>query len=226
VTGLYGALGVLLALRVRESTGTGQVVDLTLYETIFRMLDELAPAYQQFGYVRERMGADTVNVIPHSHYRTRDDHWVAIACSNDDMFARLARAMERPELADDDRFGRKETRLAAREQVNALVSEWIGSLPRDEVLERCRAAEVPIGPLNSIADIFEDPQYQHRETVVTKESRIGPLAVPGTVPALSETPGEIRWLGPALGADTDDVLGDLLGRTAEQIAKLRADGII
>jgi crotonobetainyl-CoA:carnitine CoA-transferase CaiB-like acyl-CoA transferase len=226
VTGLYGALGVLLALRVRESTGTGQVVDLTLYETIFRMLDELAPAYQQFGYVRERMGADTVNVIPHSHYRTRDDHWVAIACSNDDMFARLARAMERPELADDDRFGRKETRLAARDQVNAIVAEWIGSLPRDEVLERCRAAEVPIGPLNSIADIFEDPQYQHRETVVTKESRIGPLAVPGTVPALSETPGEIRWLGPALGADTDDVLGELLGRTAEQIAKLRADGII
>jgi crotonobetainyl-CoA:carnitine CoA-transferase CaiB-like acyl-CoA transferase len=226
VTGLYGALGVLLALRVRESTGTGQVVDLTLYETIFRMLDELAPAYQQFGYVRERMGADTVNVIPHSHYRTRDDHWVAIACSNDDMFARLARAMERPELAADDRFGRKETRLAAREQVNAIVSEWIGSLPRDEVLSRCRAAEVPIGPLNSIADIFEDPQYQHRETVVTKESRIGPLAIPGTVPALSETPGEIRWLGPALGADTDDVLGELLGRTMEQIAKLRADGIV
>jgi len=226
VTGLYGALGVLLALRVRESTGTGQVVDLTLYETIFRMLDELAPAYQQFGYVRERMGADTVNVIPHSHYRTRDDHWVAIACSNYDMFARLARAMERPELAADDRFGRKETRLAAREQVNAIVSEWIGSLPRDEVLSRCRAAEVPIGPLNSIADIFEDPQYQHRETVVTKESRIGPLAIPGTVPALSETPGEIRWLGPALGADTDDVLGELLGRTMEQIAKLRADGIV
>jgi len=169
VTGLYGALGVLLALRVRETTGTGQVVDLTLYETIFRMLDELAPAYQQFGYVRERMGADTVNVIPHSHYRTRDDHWVAIACSNDDMFARLARAMERPELADDDRFGRKATRLAARDQVNAIVAEWIGSLPRDEVLERCRAAEVPIGPLNSIADIFEDPQYQHRETVVTKD---------------------------------------------------------
>ncbi|MBV9951624.1 MAG: CoA transferase [Acidimicrobiia bacterium] len=226
VTGLYGALGVLLALRVRETTGTGQVVDLTLYETIFRMLDELAPAYQQFGYVRERMGADTVNVIPHSHYRTRDDHWVAIACSNDDMFARLARAMERPELADDDRFGRKATRLAARDQVNAIVAEWIGSLPRDEVLERCRAAEVPIGPLNSIADIFEDPQYQHRETVVTKDSRIGPLAIPGTVPALSETPGEIRWLGPALGADTDDVLGQLLGRTAEQIAELRADGVI
>src|SRR6516162_10145769 len=99
VTGLYGAVGVLLALRSRESTGTGQCIDLALYETIFRMLDELAPAYQQLGFVRQRMGADTVNVVPHSHYRTKDDHWIAIACSNDEMFARLARAMGRPELA-------------------------------------------------------------------------------------------------------------------------------
>ena len=226
VTGLYGVVGVLLALRAREATGAGQCVDLALYETIFRMLDELAPAYQQFGYVRERMGADTVNVLPHSHYRTSDDRWIAIACSNDDMFARLARAMERPELADDDALGSKAARLAARDQVNKLVGEWVGSLPCDEVLARCRAAQVPAGPLNSIADIFEDPQYAHRETVVTKESRIGPLAVPGTVPALSDTPGEINWLGPALGADTDEVLTELLHRTREQIAELRQDGVI
>ena len=226
VTGLYGVVGVLLALRAREATGTGQCVDLALYETIFRMLDELAPAYQQFGFVRERMGADTVNVLPHSHYRTSDGRWIAIACSNDDMFARLARAMERPELAKDDAFGPKEARLAARDEVNALVAAWVGSLPCDEVLARCREAEVPSGPLNSIADIFEDPQYAHRETVVTKDSRIGPLAVPGTLPSLSETPGEINWLGPALGVHTDDVLAELLHRTPEEIAELRADGVI
>ena len=90
----------------------------------------------------------------------------------------------------------------------------------------CRQAEVPAGPLYSIAEIFEDPQYAHRETIVTADSRIGPLAVPGTLPALSDTPGEIRWLGPALGADTDDVLAELLHRTAEQIAALRADGVV
>jgi len=226
MTGLYGVIGVLLALRARETTGTGQCVDLALYEPIFRVLDELAPAFQQFGFVRERMGADTVNVVPHSHYQTSDGRWIAIACSSDEMFARLARVMGRPELAGEDRYGPKRARLAARDEVNALVTEWVGSLSLDEVLSACRAGEVPAGPLNSIADIFEDPQYAHRQTIVTEESRIGPLAVPGTLPALSDTPGEIKWLGPALGADTDAVLAQLLGRTATQIDELRADGVV
>ncbi len=106
------------------------------------------------------------------------------------------------------------------------MAEWVGSVTCDEALVICREAQVPAGPLNSIADIFEDPTYAHRETIVEVPSRIGPLAVPNTLPALSGTPGEIRWLGPALGADTDDVLGELLHRTTAQIAQLRADGVI
>jgi crotonobetainyl-CoA:carnitine CoA-transferase CaiB-like acyl-CoA transferase len=226
VTGLYGVVGVLLALRARETTGTGQCIDLALYETIFRMLDELAPAFQQFGFVRERMGADTVNVLPHSHYQAKDGRWLAIACTNDEMFARLARAMGRPELAAPDRYGPKEARLAARDRVNELVGEWVGAQSRDEALATCREAEVPAGPLYSIAEIFEDAQYAHRQTIVTADSQIGPLAVPGTLPALSDTPGEIRWLGPPLGADTEAVLGELLHRTPEEIAALRADGVV
>ncbi|EFC83070.1 CaiB/BaiF CoA-transferase family protein [Parafrankia sp. EUN1f] len=226
MTGLYGVIGVLMALRARESTGKGQVVDLALYESVFRALDEIAPAYQQFGFVRERMGADTVNVLPHSHYQTKDDHWIAIACSNDDMFARLARAMERPELADADQLGPKANRLAARGLVNSLVGEWVGSLPCEEVLARCRQAQVPAGQLYSIADIFDDPQYRHRQTITVEESRIGPLAVPGVIPALSDTPGEIRWLGPELGAHTDAVLTELLRREPAEISQLRADGVI
>ncbi|MQY27624.1 CaiB/BaiF CoA transferase family protein [Nocardia aurantia] len=226
LAGLYGVVGVLLALRAREATGAGQCVDMALYEPIFRVLDEIAPAYQQFGFVRERMGADTVNVVPHSHYRTADDRWIAIACSNDEMFARLARAMGDPALADPDRFGPKASRLAARDEVNALVTAWAGGLTRDEALARCRAAEVPAGPLNSIADIFDDPQFAHRGTITTAESRIGPLAVPSVIPALSDTPGEIRWLGPALGADTDAVLAELLHRDAAEITRLRDAGVI
>ena len=226
VTGLYGVVGVLLALRARETTGTGQCIDLALYEAVFRMLDELAPAYQQFGFVRERMGADTVNVTPHSHYRTNDDRWIAIACSSDDMFARLARAMDREELAANDQYGPKAARLAGREQVNHLVGEWVGSLSCEEALARCRRAQVPAGALYSIADIFQDPQYAHRENIVLSESRIGPLAVPGALPSLSDTPGEIRWLGPALGADTDAVLAELLHLTPGEIAALRADGVV
>jgi crotonobetainyl-CoA:carnitine CoA-transferase CaiB-like acyl-CoA transferase len=226
ISGLYGAIGALLALRAREETGEGQVVDLALYETMFRMLDEIAPAYQQTGFVRERMGPDTVNVLPHSHYESADGKWLAIACTNDEMFRRLAGAMGQPELASDDQYGPKEKRLAARARVNALVAAWVASLPRDEALTMCRAAGVPAGPIYSIAEIFDDPQYGHRETIVTVDSRIGPLAVPGTFPALSDTPGGIRWLGPALGADTDDVLRGLLHRTADEIAELRSAGVV
>ncbi|MCX4090810.1 CaiB/BaiF CoA transferase family protein [Nocardia sp. alder85J] len=226
LAGLYAVVGALLALRARETTGRGQCVDLALYEPIFRVLDEIAPAYQQFGFVRERMGADTVNVVPHSHYRTADDRWIAIACSNDEMFARLARAMGDPELAAPDRFGPKAARLAARDEVNELVRAWAAALPRDEALARCRAAEVPAGPLNSIADIFTDPQFAHRGTITEADSRIGALAVPGVIPALSDTPGAIRWLGPALGADTDAVLRGLLHREPAEIAALRAAGVV
>jgi crotonobetainyl-CoA:carnitine CoA-transferase CaiB-like acyl-CoA transferase len=226
MSGLYGAIGVLLALRARDVSGRGQCIDLALYESVFRVLDEIAPAYQRYGFVRERMGADTVNVVPHSHYQTADGKWIAIACSHDDMFARLAQAMERPELASPTAFGPKQARLAARAEVNDLVSTWVAGLSRDQVIERCQRADVPVGPLNSIADIFADPQYQHRGNITEQDSRIGPLAVPGVIPALSETPGEIRWLGPALGADTDAVLADLLRRTPAEIAKLRADGVV
>lgn len=226
MTGLYGVIGVLLALQARESTGRGQCVDLALYETIFRALDELAPAFQQFGFVRERMGADTVNVVPHSHYATRDGGWIAIACSHDDMFVRLAKAMGDPDLASPDRFGTKASRLAARNEVNALVSEWVGALTRDEVLRRCTDADVPAGPLYSIADIVADPQYLHRGTITTADSRIGPLSVPGVIPALSDTPGEIRWLGKELGADTESVLRDVLRRSSGEITRLRTDGVI
>jgi crotonobetainyl-CoA:carnitine CoA-transferase CaiB-like acyl-CoA transferase len=110
--------------------------------------------------------------------------------------------------------------------VNALVATWAAGRTRDEALAECRAARVPAGPIYSIAEIFDDPQYRHRQTIVTADSRIGPLAVPGTIPALSETPGGIRWLGPALGGDTDDVLAGVLGRSAEEIAELHAAGVV
>lgn len=226
MTGMYGVIGVLMALQARERTGRAQSIDLALYETTFRVLDELAPAFQQLGFVRERMGADTVNVVPHSHYQTEDGGWIAIACSHDEMFTRLATAMGDPALASSDRFGTKASRLAARDEVNALVAEWVGALTRDEVLRRCTDAGVPAGPLYSIADIVDDPQYRHRGTIATADSRIGPLSIPGVIPTLSDTPGEIRWLGPELGADTDSVLRDVLRRSSAEIALLRADGVI
>jgi crotonobetainyl-CoA:carnitine CoA-transferase CaiB-like acyl-CoA transferase len=226
MSGMYGAIGALVALRAREATGEGQCVDLALYESVFRALDEIAPAYQKFGYVRERMGADTVNVCPHSHYETSDGKWIAIACTNDQMFARLAEAMEQPELASPEQYGPKELRLAAREGVNKLVATWAGSLDCETILARCAEGGVPAGLIYSIADIFADPQYRARGNIRMTDSRIGEIAVPSVVPRLSGTPGEIHWLGEALGAQNDDVFKDLLQLSSTEIDNLRTAGVI
>ena len=226
-TGLFGALGALLALRVAEATGTGQVVDIGLYESIFRILDELAPAYQMRGFVRERMGPGTVNVVPHSHYPTKDGRWIAIACTNDKIFARLADLMERPDLAQDDSWGTIAAREAARDDVDALVGEWTARFDRDALMEMCERGQVPCGPVYSIDEIFEDPHYAARDNILRFEDpRVGEVAIPNVVPRLTRTPGRVRHLGPELGSSTEDVLGTLLGLGTREMADLKARGVI
>ncbi len=227
LSGLYGAFGVMLALRVRERTGRGQFIDIGLHDGIFRFLDEIAAVYDRTGEVRERSGTETHSSVPHSHYPTRDGKWVAIACTNDKMFARLAAVLGRPELAAPQRYGRKARRLENRDEVNRLVAEWTATLTRDEVIARCDAGEVPCGPVNSIADIFADEHFWVRETLTrVDDPRIGPLAVQGVVPKLSETPGRVRHLGAALGADNDTVYREWLGLDPEELERLRHDGVI
>ena len=226
MSGMYGAIGALVALKARETTGEGQCVDLALYESVFRVLDEMVPAFQQNGYVRERMGADTVNVCPHSHYQASDGKWIALACTNDQMFARLADAMGQPELASPARYGDKDTRLAARDEVNRIVAQWMASLDHNTVLSRCAEFDVPASLIFSIADIFEDPQYRARGNIRMTESRIGDLAVPDVVPRLSATPGEIRWLGEGLGAQNHAIFAGLLGLDGQEIEALRERGVI
>lgn len=226
MSGLYGAFGAMVALRARERTGEGQCVDLALYEPVFRVLDEIVPAFEKFGFVRERMGADTVNVCPHSHYQTRDGKWIAIACTDDRIFARLATVMDQPALADAQHFGPKDKRLAARDEVNRLVAQWVGSLECEQVLARCNGGGVPAGRIYSIADIFDDPHYRARGNIGTHDSRAGPIAVPEVLPKLLATPGEIKWLGQALGAQNEEIFCGLVGLTSAELDALRAQGVI
>lgn len=228
MVGLYGAIGVMLALRYKEQTGRGQYIDIGTYEAVFRQLDELSTAYGLHGKIREREGAGTVIACPHGHFRTKDNKWVAIACTNDKMFARLAEdAMERPQLAAEGTYGQKAKRLAAHEEVDQMVGEWTASLTREELMEKCLAAQVPIGSLNSIADIFADPHFQARDNLVTFEDpEAGEVTIPGVIPKLSETPGRITNLGPPFGNGTDDVLGELLGLTEAELVQLHKNHVI
>jgi crotonobetainyl-CoA:carnitine CoA-transferase CaiB-like acyl-CoA transferase len=226
-SGLYGAVGVLLALRSRDKTGKGQFIDIGLYESIFRIMDELAPAYGRSGFVRQPMGADTVNIVPHSHYQASDERWVAVACSSDRMFERLAQAMERPELASDERYRMMGERNKRRDELNAMVGQWVGSMPAKEVLRRCEEAEMACGLLYDIQDIFEDPQYQDRENIKRMDDeRVGEFHAPNVVPRLSETPGSLDHLGPALGAHNDEIYGALLAMTATDLRTLKHNGVI
>lgn len=227
IASLFGAIGILIALRHKEKTGQGQVIDVAIYEAVFRVLDEIAPAYGLFGKIREREGSGSFIAVPHGHFRTKDDKWVAIACTTDKMFERLAEAMERPELASPELYGDQRKRLAARDTVNQITIEWVGSLTRDEVMRRCLEKEVPIGPLNSIADIFNDEHFKARGNLACVEAEgIGGVVVPNVIPTLSETPGRITNLGPPLGNATYEVLRELLNISAEEIKHLRSRKII
>ena len=229
LTGLYGCLGVLMALRHRELTGEGQYVDAALYESVFRCTDELAPAYSMFGQVRERHGPTHNDfACPYGHFPTKDSKWIAIACATDKLFERLAKAMGRPELASSSLYGEQKTRLENRHDVNEIVRDWCGSLNREEILQRCFATGAPAGPLNNIADIFGDRQFHARRNLVAiDEPDLGEtIIVPSVIPRLSETPGEIRHLGPKLGQHTEEVLMDLLGMNEQQISELRKKRVV
>jgi crotonobetainyl-CoA:carnitine CoA-transferase CaiB-like acyl-CoA transferase len=227
LTGLYGAFGVMLALRERDSSGKGQFIDLGLHDGIFRFLDEIAAVYDKTGFVRERSGTETHTAVPHSHYPTQDGHWVAIACTNDRMFERLCEVMGRTDLSHPDRFGLKTERLAHRSEVNGIVADWTRSRTRTDVIETCGKGDVPCGAVNSIADIFNEEQFWVRDTLIrVADPRLGDLAVQGVLPKLSRTPGSIRHLGATMGAHNDEVLRGELGLDDATMTRLKAAGVI
>ncbi|MES3032439.1 MAG: CoA transferase [Gemmatimonadota bacterium] len=227
IASLYGAIGIMVALRHREKTGRGQIIDVGIYEAIFRMMEEIASVYGVSGRIREREGSGSFVAAPHGHFRTRDDKWIAIACTTDKMFERLSVAMGQPELSSSGLYGDQRKRLAARDTVNAIVIDWVASLDRDEVLRLCLDEEVPVGKVNSIADIFEDEHFIARGNLAhIVDDELGDVVVPGVVPTLSATPGRIDNLGPTLGNATDQVMRELLGMTATELQRLRQQKII
>jgi succinyl-CoA:(S)-malate CoA-transferase subunit B len=227
LAGLYGAFGVMLALRARDVTGRGQFIDIGLYEPIFRILDELTAAYHHNGFVRERMGPGTVNAVPHSHYPTKDGKWIAIACTSDKIFARLAELRGEPALAGEGKWGKVKNRERHRAEVDAWVAQWTRNYDLEELVVSCIKFDVPCAPVYSIADMFKDPQYKARENIIYfKDSRIGEIAMPNVCPRLSDTPGSIEWLGPELGQHNEEVYGGLLGMSDEELRRFRERGVI
>ncbi len=226
ISGLFGAIGVLMAMRTVEQTGQGQVIDVALFETIFRVLDELAPAYGRHGTVREREGLGTRNVCPHGHFPTKDSGWVAIACTSDKIWQRMAvNVLERPDLAESHPL--TADRVKDRPLVDGAVSGFTTAHTADEVIRICSEKEVPCGRINSIADIFDDPQFDARGTLQRIQHEIlGEIVIPDVLPRLTRAPGAIDSLGPRLGDWNDKVYGERLGLDAPTLDELRQKGVI
>ncbi|MBT4045129.1 MAG: CoA transferase [Rhodospirillaceae bacterium] len=226
ISGLFGAIGVLMALRSVEQTGQGQTVDVALFESIFRVLDELAPVYAKHGTVREREGLGTRNVCPHGHFPTKDGEWVAVACTSDKIWDRMARnVLDRPDLADS--HPTTADRVADRDLIDGAVRNFTLANPSAEVVAICAGGEVPCATINSIADIFADPQFDARGTLHRMQhALLGEVVVPDVLPRLSGTPGTIENLGPALGNWNDEVYGKRLGLSPSEREELQKNGVI
>ena len=227
LAGLFAAFSTMVALENRQRTGQGQCIDISLYEGIFRILDNLSTVYDKLGQVRERIGTGTTHTVPHNHYPTKDGQWVAIACTSDRIFHRLAKAMGREDLANDPRYITGAKRVEHREEVDGIVSTWTQTLNRTQLIGRLDSEEVPVSPINSIADIFQDPQFQARGSLIEiDDPAMGKVKMPGVVPRMSRSPGRVNHLAPSLAQHNQEVYGELLGYGSEEIADLTREGII
>ncbi|MGV6476346.1 MULTISPECIES: CaiB/BaiF CoA transferase family protein [Azotobacter] len=224
---LHAVIGALMSvLRVKTGRGDGQVVDVSLVESVFNLMESLVPEYDLLGHVRERSGGALPGIAPSNTYPTRDGGYVVIAGNSNPIFRRLMRAIGRPELGEDPALAHNDGRAAQSAQLDEAIAAWTSAHSMDEVLASLETAEVPAGRIYSVVDIVADPHYQAREMLVQAELPGGTkVKMPGIVPKLSDTPGEIRWQGPSLGEHTAQVLAEF-GLTDTQIAQLKEEGIV
>jgi formyl-CoA transferase len=220
-------IGALLAMHhVKANRGTGQFIDVALYEAVFGIMESLIPEYSMFEHVRERTGSSLPGISPSNTYPCADGNYVIIAGNGDGIFKRLMHAIGLPEFADDPRFADNAKRVQHNELLDRVIGEWTSRHPIDTVLAVLEKADVPSGKIYTAADIARDPQYAARGMIERHSlPYCQPIDVPGIVPKLSATPGSTRWVGPQLGQPTDEILGSL-GLDAAALEALRAEGVI
>jgi crotonobetainyl-CoA:carnitine CoA-transferase CaiB-like acyl-CoA transferase len=224
---LHAVVGALMCLlRVKSGQGEGQIVDVSLLESVFNMMESLVPEYDFFGEIRERSGGTLPGITPSNTYRTRDNSWVVVAGNGDAIFRRLMVAIGRADLAQDSRLQSNQGRVAHERMIDDAISFWISDRDLTTVLGTLDKAEVPASPIYSAKDIMGDPQLQARDMFLDSQLPDGSVVkLPGVVPKLSHTPGRMEWIGPKLGQHTDEVL-QAAGYSAEDTTKLRAAGVV
>ena len=237
LAGLHAVIGVLLALAHRrrrddsadEATGgkaTGQVVDVAIYESIYNVLESMVPEYAAAGIVRGPSGSTLTGIVPTNTYACADGKFVIIGGNGDSIYKRLMRAAGREDLADDPRLADNAGRVAHQEEVDFAIEEWTRSLCVDDVVECLEKAQVPVGPIHSIADLMAEPHCRARGLFETVDIGDRSLQIPAILPKLERTPGATLWPGPEIGSHNREVHLDILGLDEERFARLQDEGIV
>ena len=230
LAGMFAVQGILAALYRRDvlGGGRGQVVDVSLMEACFALLESMVPEYDRLGIVRGPGGTGLKGVAPSNIFKSSDDTWIVIAANADAVFRRLCGAMGQPELADDPRYATHRDRGENQEELEGVIAAWAGRHTAAEIDELLNEAGVICGPIYTIADIFEDPQFQARDMLLKHEDpEFGEYVGPGIVPKFSETPGAVRWSATwEEGSHNRDVYGGLLSLSDEELEQLKQEGIL
>lgn len=227
LTATFGCLGVLAALHVRDRTGKGQVVDAALYESVLQVMESLVPEYDLMGIIRERSGSILPGIAPSNVYACKDGEYM-IGANKDSLWKRLASAMGRPELGDDPRYATHLARGQNQLELDDLINDWTRTLTVDELDALMTEYSIPAGRVYRAPEMIADPHFQAREAIIEVETeRFGKLKMQNAFPKLSDTPSSVRRPAPSVvGQHNQEIYGDLLGMTADQIDALKASGII
>ncbi|MFM1982529.1 MAG: hypothetical protein RJB22_1248 [Pseudomonadota bacterium] len=227
LTATFGCLGVLAALHVRDRTGKGQVVDAALYESVLQVMESLVPEYDLMGIIRERSGSILPGIAPSNVYACKDGEYM-IGANKDSLWKRLASAMGRPELGDDPRYATHLARGQNQLELDDLINDWTRTLTVDDLDALMTEYSIPAGRVYRAPEMIADPHFQAREAIIEVETeRFGKLKMQNAFPKLSDTPSSVRRPAPSVvGQHNQEIYGDLLGMTADQIDALKASGII
>nr|MCH9683923.1 CoA transferase [Deltaproteobacteria bacterium] len=229
LAGLHAAFATLAAVHERDvvGSGKGQVVDVALYESVLSVMESLVPEYDHLGHVRERTGSALPGIVPSNTYRCGDERFVVVGANSDGLFRKLMLAIDQPELADDPQLRHNDGRATQAPRIDAAIEAWTSARPQAEVLHALVEADIPCGPINSAADLCNDPHVQARESLETITLPDGSaVKVPKIVPPMSRTPPRSHFAGAQLGADNARIYGERLGLSAEALQRLEADGVI